>query len=85
MDITLKSAFVISSMIHAAIAVPLYNNNLLKGDFVKKDPAVVDYIILKEISNITIANTGRKDAAAAADQDKIDIKRAARRQEGKSA
>ena len=76
MDITLKSAFVISSMIHAAIAVPLYNNNLLRGDFVKKDPAIVDYIILKEISNITIANTGKKDTTVATDQDKIDIKNA---------
>ena len=77
MDITLKSAFVVSTMIHAAIAVPLYHNNLLRSDFVKKDPAIVDYIILKEISNIAIANTGRKDTAAVADQDKIGVKKAA--------
>jgi outer membrane biosynthesis protein TonB len=74
MDITLKSAFAISSLIHAAIAVPLYKSELLKSDFVRKDPVIVDYIILKEISNLTIANTGRRDAAPGA-TDRLDIKK----------
>ena len=73
MDISLKSAFVISSMIHAAIAVPLYHTNLLKSDFVKKDPAIVDYMILKELSNISIANIGKGDQGGAADRNKIEM------------
>jgi hypothetical protein len=55
--------------------VPLYHGNFLKSDFVKKDPAIVDYIILKEISNITIANTGGKNAVSRADADRIDVKK----------
>jgi hypothetical protein len=73
MEIGLKSAIIISAVVHAAIAAPLYNHNFFKGNFIKKDLVIVDYIVLKEISNISIANTA-KNAAATVEPDKVSVK-----------
>ena len=60
-------------MIHAAIAVPFYSHNLLKTDFEKKNAVIVDYVILKELSNITPANVSNKESIAEARIPKVDV------------
>ena len=75
MEIGLRSAFIISAIIHAAIAAPLYNYNLLKDDFVKKDAVIVDYVILSQISNTSIASLSGKESVAVSDTPQQDIKK----------
>ena len=56
MGISLKSAFIISAIVHAGIFVPFYNQHLIKQDIDKKNSIVVDYIILKEMTSASPAN-----------------------------
>lgn len=56
MDITLRSAFIISAIIHAGAFAPFYNQHLLKMRLEKKNSVVVDYVILKEIATAIAAN-----------------------------
>ncbi|MDD5173389.1 MAG: TonB C-terminal domain-containing protein [Candidatus Omnitrophota bacterium] len=56
MEITLKSAFVISVLIHAGLFAPLYNKHLLRQEMEKKNTVVVDYVILKEIAAAIATN-----------------------------
>ena len=76
MDIGLKSAFIISAIIHAAIAAPLYKYNLLKNDFARTGPVIVDYIILKEMSNVTISNTDKGGSVSLPETGNQEIKKA---------
>jgi len=74
MDIGFKGAFIVSALIHAGIAAPLYNQNLLKSDFVRKDSVIVDYVILKEISNIMPANIAKARPVVISQPSRIDVK-----------
>ncbi|MDP3730791.1 MAG: hypothetical protein Q8R14_04635 [Candidatus Omnitrophota bacterium] len=56
MDITLRGAFIISAMIHAALFTPFYNQHLLRQELEKKNTVVVDYVILKEIAAAIATN-----------------------------
>jgi hypothetical protein len=56
MDIGLKSALILSVLIHAGVMAPLYNQRLLKIDLENKNSVIVDYVILKELTNIRPAN-----------------------------
>jgi len=56
MDITLRSAFVISAIIHAGLFAPFYNQRLLRQELEKKNTVVVDYIVLKEIATSLTTN-----------------------------
>ncbi len=56
MDISLRGAFVISAMIHAALFAPFYNQHLLRQELEKKNITVVDYVILKEIATAIATN-----------------------------
>ncbi|MDP3791970.1 MAG: hypothetical protein Q8R38_08005 [Candidatus Omnitrophota bacterium] len=71
----LRSAFIISGIIHTAIAAPLYTHSLIRSDFVRKDPVIVDYMILSQISNITIANTSNKEDVAVREAPKPEIQK----------
>ena len=75
MELGLRSAIIISTMLHGAIAVPFYNHNLIRNDFVKKDPVIVDYVILKHISNLSIANVSSRGADSDAEEQKLDVKK----------
>jgi len=75
MEIGLRGAIIISTMLHGAIAVPFYNHSLIRSDFVKKDPVIVDYVVLKHISNLSIANVSGRGGAADAEGQKLDIKK----------
>jgi hypothetical protein len=74
MEIGLRSAFIISAIIHAGFAVPFYNHSLLKAHFEKRNAVIVDYVILRELSNITPANIGNKESVVVAQAPKIDVK-----------
>jgi len=74
MEIGLRSAFIISAIIHAGFAAPFYNHSLLKADFEKKNAVIVDYVILKELSNITPTNVDNKESVVVAQAPKIDLK-----------
>lgn len=74
MEIGLRSAIIISAILHAAIVVPFYNHNLIRNDFVKKNSVIVDYIILKQISNLTIANVSGRGSPADTEGQKLDVK-----------
>jgi len=56
MDITLKSAFIISAIIHAGAFAPFYSQHLLRMEMEKKNSVVVDYVILKEIAAAIATN-----------------------------
>lgn len=75
MEIGLRSAIIISAMLHGAIAVPFYNHSLIRNDFVKRDPVMVDYVILKQISNLSIANVSGRGTAADTEEQRLDVKK----------
>jgi outer membrane biosynthesis protein TonB len=56
MDISLRSAFIISVIIHIGIFAPFYGQHLLRQDIEKKNTVMVDYVILKEITEAMAAN-----------------------------
>lgn len=53
---TLRSAIIISSLIHACIFAPFYNQNFIRQAMEKKNTVVVDYVILKEIAAAITTN-----------------------------
>lgn len=76
MELGLKSAFMISAVIHAGIAAPFYSQNLLKTDFEKKSAVIVDYLILKEMSNIVPGNVSDKESITVAQAPKVEARSA---------
>ncbi|OGX00836.1 MAG: hypothetical protein A3I73_05080 [Omnitrophica bacterium RIFCSPLOWO2_02_FULL_45_16] len=76
MDITLRSAFIISAIIHAVIIAPFYNHNLLRHDFGKRNSVIVDYVVLKDMTKIAAANAANKKAIVrASEAPKIEVKK----------
>ena len=76
MDI--KSAFVISAMLHAALVAPFYNYNMLRHDFSKMNPVVVDYVVLKEMTGATVTNIAHKEPTVSVQAPpKVEIKKEA--------
>jgi hypothetical protein len=73
MDITLKSAFIISAIIHAGAFAPFYNQHLLRMEMEKKNSVVVDYVILKEIA--TAIATNKEIVLKRAETPSIDIQK----------
>lgn len=56
MEMTLRSAIIISAVIHVCLFAPFYNQNLIKMEMEKKRTVVVDYVVLKEIAEAIKAN-----------------------------
>jgi len=56
MGMTLKSFFIMSAVLHAALFAPFYNVNLLRHNMEKKNAVVVDYVVLKEIAAAVAAD-----------------------------
>lgn len=56
MDMSLRNAFIISAIIHVALFAPYYNQNMLRQEIEKRNSAIVDYVILREIANAVTAN-----------------------------
>lgn len=75
MDITFRSAFIISALTHAVIIAPFYNHNLLRHDFGKRNSVIVDYVVLKDMANIAAANAANKDAAVRTSEAPIEVKK----------
>ena len=73
MDITLRSAFIISAIIHAGAFAPFYNKHLLRMEMEKKNSVVVDYVILKEIA--TAIATNKEVALKRPETPSIDIQK----------
>lgn len=74
MEIGLKSAIIISAILHACIAAPFYGHNLIKADFERRNAVIVDYVILKELSNITPANVGGRESVDVAQAPNAEVK-----------
>lgn len=77
MDITLRSAFIISALIHTVIIAPFYNHNLLRHGFGKRNSVIVDYVILKDMANIAAANAANKDVTVRTSEAPIEVKKGA--------
>lgn len=76
MDITFRSAFIISALIHAVIIAPFYNHNLLRHGFCKRNSVIVDYVILKDMANIAAVNAANKDVIVGiSEAPKIEVKK----------
>lgn len=70
---TLRGALAISAIIHAALFAPFYNRHLLQQELEKKNAAVVDYVILKEIA--TAITTNKEVALKKPETPQIDIQK----------
>jgi outer membrane biosynthesis protein TonB len=75
MDITLRSAFAVSAIIHACIFAPFYNQQMLRQELEKKNTTVVDYVMLKKIA--TAIDTNKEVVLKKPETPKIDIRKEA--------
>jgi hypothetical protein len=73
MEMTLRSAFMISAAIHAMICAPFYHQQMVQREMEKKNTAVVDYVILKEIAE-AIA-TGKEIVIKKPETPRIDVQK----------
>ena len=56
MGISLRSAIIISVIIHAALITPFYNHHLMGHGIARRNSVVVDYIVLKDMTTAAAAN-----------------------------
>ena len=73
MNITLRSAFIISVIIHVVVFTPFYGQHLLRQEIEKKNTVVVDYVILKEI--VAAMNTNKEVILKKPETPRIDIQK----------
>jgi len=73
MEMNLRSAIVISFIIHASLFAPFYNHHLIKMELEKRNSVVVDYIVLKEI--IEAINTNKEVVLRTPETSQIDIQK----------
>lgn len=72
MEISLRSAVIISTIIHCVVFAPFYNQHMIKLELEKRNAIVVDYIVLKEMAQAI--KTNKEAAVNIPDTSKIDIK-----------
>ncbi len=73
MDMSLRSAFIISAVIHAAVFTPFYNQHMLRQETEKRNSVIVDYVVLKEIANAIAMN--KEVVMRLAETPRIEIKK----------
>lgn len=73
MEMNLRSAIVISFIIHAGLFMPFYNSHIIKMEIEKRNSVVVDYVILKEI--VDAINTNKEVVLKTPETPRLDIQK----------